>query len=41
MTCTANYKKFVSFEGKWKTITIDNAKEIMDALGNFFKFLKY
>jgi len=32
-TCTASSKKYISFEGKWKTITIDNAKEIMDALG--------
>ena len=35
MTFKCKFEKFVCFEGKYKTISMENAKEILDALGNY------
>ena len=38
MTFKIKFEKFVCFDGKYKTIAMENCKEILDALGNKMKY---
>ena len=40
MTFKCKFEKFVCFEGKYKTISMENCKEILDALGNYEMIFK-